>query len=493
MSHVNHLQSSQPVSEGHAHETAERTPLFADLDGTLVKSDLLIESLLVLIKCKPTACLLALGWLLRHGKGFLKSKIAEHVEINPQTLPYHAQFLYFLRTEAAKGRSIYLATASSQKFAKAIADYLGIFSGVLASDQKLNLKGNLKLAEIRRICSQGEFDYAGNARSDLYVWRYARRALLINCPHRIESLARKHGNVSAVFDDRQKRLFTYAQALRLHQWLKNVLLFVPLFTSHSWRLEALWQAGIAAIAFGLAASSVYVLNDMLDLNSDRLHPQKRTRPFASGALPLIHGVALMVVLALMSLALGGILSGRFLAALGAYLGLTAAYSVRLKQYSLVDVIILAVLYTLRLIAGAVAIDVVMSFWLLAFSMFLFLSLALVKRCSELVSLREIGVFQLAGRHYAASDLTNLTIMGTASAYVSVLVLALFINSQDVTMRYSNPQMLWLLCPLMLYWVSRVWLKTGRGEMDVDPIIFALRDYGSRYVVAAIIAVVLLAI
>ena len=476
----------------HSGESGGEAPLFVDLDGTLVKSDLLIESILALVKSEPAACLSVIGWL-RRGKAYLKSKIAEKVDINAQTLPYHRKFLEFLRAEAARGRSLYLTTAANQKFAAKVASHLGIFHSVLASSDEVNLKGRTKLVEIQKVCGGGQFDYAGNARADIDIWRHARQALLVNPQPRVESAARKIGNMSAVFDDRQKRFFVYVKALRVHQWLKNLLLFVPMLTAHAWRLEVLMQACVAAVAFGLAASSVYLLNDMLDLESDRSHPRKCTRPFAAGVVPLLHGIALIVVLVLMSLALGAVLSNRFLAVLGLYLTLSTAYSVYLKQNVLIDVIVLALLYTLRVIAGAVAIEVVMSFWLLAFSMFIFMSLALAKRCAELVSLMQIGRVRAGGRDYAVSDLNSLSIMGTASGYLSVLVLALFINSEDITVRYSNPQTLWLLCPLMLYWISRLWLKTGRGEMHDDPVVFALVDRGSRYVIAGIITVVLLSI
>jgi 4-hydroxybenzoate polyprenyltransferase/phosphoserine phosphatase len=492
MNFINSTTSPSYEIERHPRESGSEAPLFVDLDGTLVKSDLLIESLLALVKREPMACLSVIGWL-RRGRGHLKSKLAEKVDINAKTLPYHGKFLDYLCAEAARGRPLYLATASNQKLADKIANHLGIFRGVLASDDETNLKGHKKLLHIQKVSGGGQFDYAGNARADIDIWRHARRAVLVNPQPRVESAARKIGNVSAVFDDRQKRFFAYVKALRLHQWLKNLLLFVPMLTAHAWRLEVLVQACVAAVAFGLAASSVYLLNDMLDLESDRSHPRKCTRPFAASAVPLLHGVALIVILILASLALGAVLSNRFLAVVGLYLALSTAYSVYLKQYVLIDVIVLALLYTLRVIAGAVAIEVVMSFWLLAFSMFFFMSLALVKRCSELVSLMQVGTLRAGGRDYAASDLAHLTIMGTANGYISILVLALFINSQDITVRYSNPQALWLLCPLMLYWISRVWLKTGRGEMRDDPVVFALLDRASRYVVAGLIIVVLLAI
>lgn len=492
MNSLNSTTSPPGTTEHLGWEKDSETPLFVDLDGTLVKSDLLIESLLALVKRKPRALLSVIGWL-RRGRAYLKNQIAEIISINVQTLPYHLSVLDFLRAEFAHGRSLYLTTASTQKFADAVASHLGIFRGVLASNHKVNLKGRNKLAEIQKVTGGGQFDYAGNSRADIEIWRRARYAILVNPEVGVKATARKSGNVTQVFDDRRKQLFAYVKALRFHQWLKNLLLFVPALTAHTWSLETVVEACVATIAFGLTASSVYLLNDMLDLDSDRSHPQKCTRPFAAGTVPLLHGGALIVMLLLMGFSLGTFLSNRFLVVLGIYFCLTTAYSFYLKQYVLIDVLVLAALYTLRVIAGAVAINVVVSFWLLAFSMFLFLSLALVKRCSELVTLTRSRAQRAGGRDYAVSDSAHLTVMGTASGYVAVLVLALFINSPDVATRYSQPQRLWLLCPLMLYWISRLWLKTGRGEMRGDPIVFALLDRGSRFVVAGLIAVVLLAL
>lgn len=467
------------------------TPLFVDLDGTVVKSDLLIESLLALVKREPTVFLSVIGWLFR-GRGYIKSKIAERVDINVQTLPYHETFVDFLRAEAGRGRCLYLATASDEKHATSVANHLGMFRGVLASNNIVNLKGSRKLAEIQKITCAGNFDYAGNARADITIWRCARHALLVNPARGVERAARKVGNVNLVFDDRGNRIFAYVRTLRLHQWLKNLLLFVPVLTSHTWSPGVFGRVSVAAFAFSLVASGVYLFNDMFDLESDRLHPQKRKRPFAAGAVPILPGVILMGSLFLVGFSVGSALSTGFLALLGFYLALATAYSVQLKQYVLIDIIVLAMLYTFRIMAGAVAIGVVMSFWLLAFSMFVFISLALIKRCSELVSLAPTATLRTEGRDYSVTDLNCLIMMGTASGYISVLVLALFINSPEVSIRYSNPQVLWLLCPLMLYWISRLWLKTERGEMIDDPIVFALLDRGSRYVLAGLILVVLLA-
>ena len=478
------LSDGQPDDRG--------IPLFVDLDGTLVKSDLLIESYLTLLKSHPIVSLLAFAWLLR-GKPYLKSKIAERVDIAPDTLPYQIEFLDFLQVEAARGRPLFLATASNEKYAQSVAQHLGIFRGVLGSTSGANLKGRRKLEEIQKVCSGPHFDYAGNGYADLEIWRYARQAILVNPEFGLEAAAGKLARIGRIFDDRAGRLRSYFEAIRVHQWVKNLLIFVPLLTAHAWYVSAVMNSLMAFLAFSFTASATYVLNDFLDLQSDRSHWRKRTRSLASGSVPLGHGLVLMFFSLAAGLAIGWSLSPLFLATLLSYLAITLLYSFRLKEYALIDIFVLAGLYTLRLMAGAVVIGVVLSFWLLAFSMFIFLSLALIKRCSELTAMIHFGRGDARGRDYQVPDLAYLSAMGTASGYASVLVLALFVNSPDVTLRYSEPRLLWLLCPLFLYWISRLWIKTGRGEMHDDPVVFTIKDRGSRYVIVSAIAIVLLAL
>lgn len=467
-------------------------PLFVDLDGTLVKTDLLIESFFLLVKSQPTAVFSALIWLLR-GIAYLKSKIAERVDISPQTLPYQTGFLEFLRAEAARGRPLYLATASNETFAHSVARHLGIFRGVLGSTSEANLKGHRKLEEILKVSEGQHFDYAGDSRADLEIWRHARKAILVNPASGLETAARGLVSIGQVFDDRSDRLRSYAGAIRIHQWLKNLLIFVPLLTAHAWHSAAVINALVGFLAFSLTASGTYVLNDLFDLQSDRNHPRKRTRSFAAGAIPPSHGVVLAFILMAAGLGLGWLLPPLFEATLLGYLATTLLYSLHLKGFVLIDVIALASLYTLRLISGAVAIGVVLSFWLLAFSMLIFVSLAMVKRCSELIAMSQMGRAGASGRDYQMSDLAYLSAMGTASGYTSILVLALFINSPEVILRYSEPRVLWLLCPLFLYWISRLWIKTGRGEMHDDPVVFTVKDRGSRYIMAGVLSIVLLAL
>jgi len=450
-------------------------PLFVDLDGTLVKSDLLLESILDVIKRNPIFLLHMPYWLLR-GKAYFKQQIAERAHIDSRLLPYNETFVSFLKSERVKGRYLFLASGSHETIVHQIADHFGFFQKVLASDGKLNLTGERKLEEILKISKEGEFDYAGNAPVDLKIWSHCRTAILVNPRKGLEKTLRRIDKPVEVFEEREAGLYPYLKAIRVHQWIKNILLFVPLITSHKWDQPYLLFNLIAGfLSFSFVASSGYLLNDFLDLESDRNHPRKCMRPVTRGDIPLSVAGILMFLLLLGGFALGMFLSIKFAGILFIYIIISQAYSMRFKSIVFLDVVILSSLYTIRVISGAILINVYLSFWLLAFSMFIFLSLALIKRCSELTKLVKIENAAAKGRDYRVSDLGNLYNMGTTSGYLSVLVLALYINSNEVMIHYKHPEILWLLCPTILYWVSRLWLKTGRGEMDDDPIIFTIKD------------------
>jgi len=464
--------------------------LFVDLDESLCRTDVLAESLLLLLKTRPWICLRLPLWALR-GKAYFKHQIAQRVAPDPKLLPYHAEFLAFLRREHSRGRRLVLATAAHQRWAESVASHLGIFDAVLASTAESNLSGKAKLGAITASCDGEPFDYAGNARVDLTIWRRARSAIVVNARPPVLRAARASAAVAAVFERPRATVALYAATVRVHQWLKNLLLFVPFITAHAWHSPAPWVKLVTAfLAFSLTASALYVLNDALDLSSDRAHPRKRSRPLASGAIPLSHAGLMFTSLIAAGIGAAVLVSPGFLSVLLGYILLTSAYSFYLKSYTLIDVLLLTSLYMLRIIAGSVAIDVVPSFWLMVYSMFTFTSLALLKRFTELRLLKGLDVVAAHGRDYRVSDLGMLANFGTASGYAATLVLALFVNSPDVASRYARPYGLWLLCPLFLYWISRLWLKAERGEMHDDPIVFSVRDRGSRFVIAAMLVSVI---
>lgn len=456
-------------------------PLCIDLDGTLIRSDLLIESALALLRHNPLYIFYFCFWLWGGGKAKLKQEIAKRSNIDVTALPYDARVLAWVREQALQ-RPCVLCTASDQLFADKVAKHLGVFSRVFASDGKRNLSGRVKGEVLRDCYGDKGFDYAGNAATDLLVWAHARYAIIVNASTGLAATVERTCHVERVFPREGNRWREWVHALRVHQWLKNILLFLPLLTAHRiLELDALSHATWAFICFSLCASSVYVLNDLLDLHADRCHPRKKLRPFAAGTLSLQSGLILAPLLTLLAFALASLLSLNFLLALGGYYLLTLAYSLFLKRIVMLDVVVLAGLYTVRILAGAIAIPIPVSFWLLAFSMFLFLSLAILKRYTEIITLKKSGQTQVSGRGYMVSDAPLIQSLGSVSGYLSVLVLALYINSTASEVLYRHVQMLWLLCPLLLYWISRAWLLAYRGNMHDDPVLFAVMDNISRVV------------
>ncbi len=489
----NKTVQEQPSLSDQSNTHHDSVPLFVDLDGTLIKTDLLIESAFFLLKKQPWMLFAMLYWLV-FGKARLKEEIAIRSALDFSVLPLQKEFVEFLHNEAKHGRALYLATASDRRLAEPVAERLGIFKQVLASDGHNNLKGARKLEAILACCNGSAFDYAGNARVDLAIWAKARRAIIVNPDNGVIAVARKCGyEIQQVFDDRPPIAKTWIRAFRIHQWAKNVLLGVPILTAHAFNFSAIAEIAAAFTAFGLVASANYLLNDLLDLVSDRHHPRKCKRPFAAGDLGLASGILAMIILFSTGFGLAAQLSGHFLFTLLAYLGLTLSYSFYFKTVTLMDVLMLASLYTIRIVAGAYAIAVPLSSWLLGFSMFVFLSLALVKRCTELMAMQRLSRETMKGRDYRVSDYPMLSAMGVAAGYISILVLALFISSPETASKYTYPVLLWLLCPLMAYWVSRLWLKTSRGEMHDDPLVFSLKDSASWIVFINMMIVTLISI
>ncbi len=478
---------SRGTTSSEERERRPRVPLCVDLDGTLVRTDTLYESVLRALKRSPWLVFLLPVWLVR-GKAHLKREIANRVDLDPAVLPYHSELVAYLREEHAAGRPLILVSAADQRIVDAVARHLGLFERVVGSDGTRNLKGANKRETLRGLFGTGGYDYAGDHRADLDVWADARGAIVVSGDDR---LARKTGDrLVRAFTTPRRRLRTLARALRVQQWVKNVLVFVPLLMAPEARNVALfWNAFVAFLAFSLCASSVYVLNDLLDLEADRRHATKRLRPFAAGDLPVLLGLVVAPLFLASGLVLAIALPRAFLAVLVIYMTVTTAYSFRLKHMPLVDVLVLAMLYTGRVIAGAAATRVWPSPWLLGFSLFFFLSLAFVKRYSELYAMRQQQE-TLKVRGYYPADLELIATNGAISGYISVLVAALYINSDRVVGLYLHPELLWLICPLLLYWISRIWLLAHRGQLHDDPVLFAIKDRAS-YVVGALIAVVLL--
>ena len=459
----------------------KKKPLCIDCDGTLIATDLLFEAFFLMLKQRPLCLFFTPFWLLK-GKVYLKEKLANHVVFNMETLPYRESILNLIKTAREEGRAVILVTASPLVWAKGIASHLGCFDEVLATEKGVNLSGKTKADYLVKLFGERNFDYAGDSNVDLHVWSHAATAIVVSSStHLVQHAATKANHVQSIHTSRAK-LGGYLRALRIHQWLKNLLVIVPLLAAHQLNsLQNLEQVVLAFFAFSLCASSVYVLNDLLDLDSDRQHIRKRKRPFAACTIPLWQGTLMVPVLLVAAFAISLPLPHQFTLVLAAYFIMTLAYSVRLKRQVIVDVMLLAGLYTMRIIAGAAATNIKPTFWLLAFSMFIFLSLALVKRYSELLVTLQSNKQDAAGRGYSVNDLPVLMSIGTGAGLGSVLILALYLNNPETNIMYANTKWLWLMPPLLLYWTSRMWMKAHRGQVDDDPVVFAARDWQSLLV------------
>jgi 4-hydroxybenzoate polyprenyltransferase len=467
--------------------TAVIPPLVVDLDGTLTPTDTLWESVVRLVKQQPRLIFALPFWLLLGRAGF-KSRVARQLRWSGQNVPLHAPLMAYLREQKALGRRIVLCTAADERIARTVAASADVFDDVMASDGTTNLKGERKLQAIRERIGE-PFVYAGDSEADLAVWSGAAGAIVVGRSERFrrrverETVAERHFEAHPGGGPR-----VWLRAIRTHQWLKNVLVFVPLLTSFSiGQAQRVGLAAMAFIAFSLAASATYIVNDLWDLDSDRVHPRKRERPLASGAITIGRALALALAMIATAFVVAAAAGPRFSLLLAGYVVLTSSYSWVLKRVVVADVLTLACLYTLRVLAGAVAIDVPVSSWLLAFSGFVFFGLALVKRCAELVSLEQLGRLGATGRDYRVADLKVLWPMGVGASLCAVVVFGLFIHSPDTSVRYATPSLIWIAALGLLYWLTRLWIKTSRGEMHDDPLVFALKDANSRITIAFICA------
>lgn len=461
-------------------------PLCVDLDGSLVKSDTSLDGLCLFARQRPSELWRIPIWLAS-GRARVKAEIARRVSLDPAHLPYNSELLEYLQAQRFEGRQLILATGSDEAAAKRIAKHLGIFDAVVGSGGDINLTGSRKLVRLRQ--EFGDFDYIGNSLTDLPLLKTAGEPMLANPSIGLRmSLDSGRIRVARTFADQRPRFGTVLKAIRVHQWAKNVLLFVPLLLSHKITVSTVAAAVAAFFCFSFMASANYLINDLLDVENDRRHPSKRNRPFAAGDLQVTSGLLLSILLFAGGLALLPLLPAAFGMWLAVYIAGTLAYSFYLKQIAVFDVLLLSSLYTLRLLAGAAATGTPISHWLAGFSTLLFLSLGMVKRFSELGNLRERGFKVSHGRGYTVSDMQQVRSFGTSSASAAVVMFMLYIGHPDVTRLYSRASHLWLIVPLLIYWLYRVWLLASRGELDDDPVVFALRDRMSLAVGALVVAV-----
>lgn len=471
---------------------ADPVPLAVDVDGTLVRTDLLYEAALGHVAAHPFELPRLLGWLAG-GKAAFKSRLADRTAPDLSSVPLRAETLDLVRAAQAQGRPVWLASASDHRYVSALAERVGGIAGVLATTPERNLAGANKAAALNERFGPGGYDYVGDQPVDIPVWEQARRRLVVAHSDSFERRVRARFPDAEIIARPRPAAARYLKAMRPHQWAKNVLVFLAMIAGHHFNLATLSVTLVAFACFCAAASSAYILNDLLDLPGDRQHPTKCRRPFAAGEIPVAHGVLLGAVLMLAAFGLALALPWRFGLVLAAYVAATLGYSLLLKRKAIIDVITLGGLYTIRVIGGLVAAGERQSQWLLMFSLFLFLSLAIVKRCTELVMRREDGKADVVGRGYRVSDLAVLFPAATAAGYAAILVVALYMQSPDVSVLYGNPARLWFLYPLLLYWITRIILLASRNELHDDPVVFALTDRASWAVGALSIAVIAAAI
>ena len=459
-------------------------PLVVDLDGTLLKTDLLYEAILLLFRKNPLYIFACLLWIIK-GKVNFKNEVFKIVHLRYELLPFNKELLNYLQNESAKGRKLILATASLKSSAIEVAKIYPIFNEIYGTEE-VNLKGVNKLNYLVNKFGESKFDYIGNSAADLKIFGSSRYSYLVNPTRSLERKTKKILNHKYSWKSGNLNLLEYIKAIRAYQWIKNLLIFVPLITSHTfYDFNKVAFAVIGFLSFCLVASSGYIINDLFDLNSDRSHPRKQFRPFASGSLSILSGVILIFILFSAGLLIASQLGIPFIIILFVYFTISFSYSLYFKKIVLHDVFLLSMLYSIRVIAGAIAISVSISFWLIAFSTFIFLSLAFVKRYSELMKIGDETSLRERGREYSRGDLGLLQILGVVSGYLSIVVFSLYIISPEVTVLYANPRILGGISFLFLYWISHIWFKTNRGEMTDDPIVFATKDLSSYIIVLMI--------
>ena len=466
--------------------------LCIDLDGTLIRTDSLQEAILCFIKKNPLRLILVLLWL-GHGRAYLKQKVAERVRLDPSLLPYNTELLHWITACKQQGQKVVLVTAIDQRYAESVAEHLGIFDEVLASDGQVNLRSQQKASALTQRFGLKGYDYAGNSCHDLPVWREANAAIVVNASPGLLRKAQRESHVSNVFPRKTLSFKGFLKAIRVHQYAKNLLIFLPLLAGHVLGdVGTVMKTMLGFVSFCMMASAVYLLNDLLDVNADRKHPTKSKRAIATGLLSIPRALIWTVGFFAASLGLAWYgLPAAFLGVLGLYAGLTLGYSLWLKQFVLVDVILLSLLYTARVIAGMTLLEKTdYSQWMLLFSLFLFLSLAFLKRVSELTLLKKFGHSQIMGRDYRTIDRQTFTLFGVSSGMMAILVFALYLNSDAAQALYVYPQRLLWVFPFLLYWLCRIWLLATQGRVKDDPVLYAIRDKAS-YCVGLIILVIFL--
>jgi 4-hydroxybenzoate polyprenyltransferase/phosphoserine phosphatase len=468
------------------------TPLVVDLDGTLLRTDLLVESAFSKVATRPRSLIPLLRSLMQ-GRAAFKAAIAHDTDIDVTHLPYDERVLELIRDAKASGRPVYLASASNERYVRAVVKHLGLFDGWYASTDTENLESVAKARKLAGVFEDKGFDYIGNGRADLAVWSAARRCFAVDPSAEIRRRLKLIDPNAVVLEPPGGQLRAWLKLLRIHQWVKNALVFVPLLAAHRFDAVSMVEAFGAFFAFSLAASAVYIINDLVDIEADRKHLSKKRRPLAAGTVPILAAMVFAPVIMAIAFVVALLTTAWFAPVLLGYVALTTAYTFVLKRKMMVDIIVLASLYTIRVIGGAVAISVPVSEWLLAFSMFIFTALALIKRYIELAARVDAGLPDPSNRDYRKSDLAVISSLAAAAGFNAVTVFALYVSSDAVRLAYHHPQVLWLVCPILMYWVARMLLMAHRRLVDDDPVVFAATDPNSLFALGMVGLIMLAAL
>lgn len=493
---MKNVATDNGVQDGDGSAATARNVVVVDMDRTLLAVDMTIESVLHFMGHKPLRIPALIGWMMK-GRAVLKARLAEEAMPDVNMAPANPEVIAYIEERRAAGDWIVLASASNEKVVQAVADRFGLFDQVMGATEDNNFKGSAKADALDAAFGKGQYTYLGDSPSDLKVWSRSAKAVTVGAPSKVRKQAEKVAPAAehiATASRSKKAYFRgLLKAIRPHQWSKNILIFVPLVAAQTITMTNVLYALLAFVVFSLTASSVYVLNDLVDLDADRAHPRKRKRPFASGIVPAKDGLALAPMLLLVAVGLAVfLLPPMFLIVLGGYYAATLSYSFWLKQKIMVDVFLLAGLYTFRILAGQAATDIPMSPWLIGFSLFFFLALAIAKRLTEIVDIVRNDKGRSSKRDYSEVDMGMVQSLGAAAGYAAILVLTFYFTSPEATALYKNPEFLWGIGPLMLFWISRMLVLANRGHMDDDPIVFAAKDRTSQAVGLLVIIIVLLA-
>ncbi len=469
-------------------------PLCVDLDGTLIKTNSLFEALLIALKKNPLRVFPLVGACFQ-SKAHVKHLLGEYIKDEPHSWLYNEELIAFLRDEHSKERTLILATASDHAIATSIAQELGIFDEVIASTVFAPVNASTKYKVLQQRFGKTSFSYAGNSHADLSVWNIAASAVLVHTPKRIASLVQKSCRVEAEFPLPETRtLKNIIREIRIHQWLKNLLLFIPPIMAHQIHHPYIFlQTTAGFFSFSFLASSMYIMNDLLDMHADRTHETKRMRPIALGTISAQDAIKIALLLVSASIALAlFILPPAFLFVLLAYIVINALYSLRLKKVPYIDITVLASLYVLRIIAGGAATNIPTSVWLFFFAGCFFFYLASLKRVIELLHLKQPQDIA-PGRGYRKQDTAFLIRLGVAFSILSLVILGMYVGSTNVTHLYARPYLLLALLPLLALWMIRMWHLALAKKLPDDPVLFTSKDAISYGIGVAIIAVLGMAI